>query len=201
MRFFYPHEPEALQRPRLGAHGVYSKQGKQQQAQKWWFAQQMREEGYKQAPSAAIYASLTFRHAMPQSWSQKKRNELVGTPYIQTPDIDNCMKYYFDVLNGIAYPDDKLIASVGSSQIYSDKPGVEIQIHSLGGDMIREYAKTVQWEIHLADLNELVKKANKLGAAGRLIKTVQCEEDSNGNHIYFEVQPETHSLPQGVPLC
>jgi hypothetical protein len=113
--------------------------------------------------------------------------------------MDNCLKYYFDVLNDIVYPDDRFISSVWGDQIYSKTPGIEIQLHSLGGDMINEHAKTIKWEINVEDLSYMVKKANKLGISGRSISRVYCEEDEEGKHYYFEVQAP--KICDTQPLC
>lgn len=199
MRFFYPCEPQGQERPRLGKWGIYSKQSAIQRMEKFWFIHAMRQKGYLKPLESPIVASLTFRHSIPKSWSQKRRNAAVGASYSGAPDIDNCLKYYFDVLNGVAYADDRLISAVWANQIYSTTPGVEIQLHSLGGHMIKEHAKTVKREILLEDVNGMVKKANTMGIAGRNITQVLCEEDGEDKHYYFEAQAQ--KLPDAIPQC
>lgn len=44
--------------------------------------------------------SLVFRIPMPQSWSKKKRQEMLGKPHRQTPDLDNLIKAFQDALLG-----------------------------------------------------------------------------------------------------
>lgn len=42
--------------------------------------------------------SFSFAFPMPESWSKKKRLEMLGKPHQQSPDIDNCIKAVLDPL-------------------------------------------------------------------------------------------------------
>lgn len=53
--------------------------------------------------------------------------------------------------------------------------------------MLHEHAITYKDQLTMADLDYLVKKANKLGMKERLIVRVHEEADSEGKHIYFDV--------------
>lgn len=57
----------------------------------------------------------------------------------------------------------------------------------LGGFMVHEHAKTYQDQLSVADLDYMVKKANKLGKSGREIVRVHEEIDAEGTHVYFDV--------------
>lgn len=64
----------------------------------------------------------------------KKANVLKDTsPIYHTgrPDVDNLFKFIADALNGVYYRDDSVIAKVEIVKIYSDRPRVEVEIHSL----------------------------------------------------------------------
>ncbi|NGX36893.1 MAG: hypothetical protein K1000chlam2_00038 [Chlamydiae bacterium] len=54
--------------------------------------------------------------------------------------------------------------------------------------MINEHAKTLVGEITMADLDYLIKKANRLGKSHRKITRIYQQEDDEGRHIYFEVE-------------
>ena len=54
--------------------------------------------------------------------------------------------------------------------------------------MLNEHAITYTERMSIADLNYLIKKANNLGKSGRDVMRVYQEEDSEGVHVYFEVQ-------------
>lgn len=53
--------------------------------------------------------------------------------------------------------------------------------------MLNEHAITYRERINMADLDYMVKKANKLGKCGREVMRVYQEEDAEGIHVYFEV--------------
>lgn len=64
----------------------------------------------------------------PKSISKKKRDELIGKPYLHKPDGDNIIKIICDALNGIAYKDDKQIYLVAISKVYGEESMVEVEI-------------------------------------------------------------------------
>ncbi len=53
--------------------------------------------------------------------------------------------------------------------------------------MLHEHAVTYKDRLSVADLDYIVKKANKLGRLGRDIIRVHEETDSEGTHVYFDV--------------
>jgi len=53
--------------------------------------------------------------------------------------------------------------------------------------MLHEHAVTYQDRLNMADLDYIVKKANKLGKNGRDILRVHEESDLEGTHVYFDV--------------
>ena len=53
--------------------------------------------------------------------------------------------------------------------------------------MLHEHAITYQDRLTIADLDYIVKKANKLGKAGKEIVRVHEESDNEGTHIYFDL--------------
>ena len=44
--------------------------------------------------------AICFFMPMPKSWSKKKKAEMLGTPHIQTPDLDNLLKSLLDAHMG-----------------------------------------------------------------------------------------------------
>ena len=59
---------------------------------------------------------------MPQSWSNKKRDEMRHKPHQQKPDIDNLIKAVLDAL----LEDDCAVWMVEACKVWSDKGGIEI---------------------------------------------------------------------------
>ena len=65
----------------------------------------------------------------PKSLSEKKKKELIGTPYLKKPDDDNIEKIIFDALNGVAYADDCQIYINHTEKYYNEKDFVSIEIY------------------------------------------------------------------------
>ena len=144
--------------------------------------------GLKMPSDTALIMSLTTYVDIPKSWSNKKKKSMEGQPCISRPDMDNYLKFYCDVLNEIAYDDDKQITKIIAEKVYSSNPRVEITLEPIGSGMINEHAVTVRGQITPEQLTYLVKKANKLGLHNRQILRVFSEEDDEGKHIYFEAE-------------
>ena len=53
--------------------------------------------------------------------------------------------------------------------------------------MLHEHAITYKDRLSVADLDYLVKKANKLGRSGRNVVNVNEETDKEGTHIFYYV--------------
>ena len=53
--------------------------------------------------------------------------------------------------------------------------------------MLHEHALTYKDRLSVADLDYMVKKANRLGKSGRDVLRVHEESDSEGIHVYFDV--------------
>lgn len=167
---------------------TFDPQCKDKDGAKWMLQSQMREKGLNSIQEGPLYMSLINYTPIPQSWSMKKQKAFDGQDCVSRPDLDNYIKFYGDVLNGVAYEDDRQITRMWSEKLYSAKPRVEIIIQPLGNKMINEHAITINGIITSEQLNYLVKKANKLGLQQRQIIRVYSEEDNEGKHIYFEAE-------------
>lgn len=190
MRLFIPKAPIGKARHRFNSDSgvTYDPQKSTKMGDKWLCATQMREKGIKTLPKQPLRVTLTNFIPMPRSWSVAQKNAFLGRPVISKPDVDNSIKYYFDVLNRIAYEDDAHIAQLWSEKLYWETPGVEINITPIGGTMIQEHAKTIKSEISAADLEYMVKKAHRIGLSGRQLLRVYSQEDEEGRHFYFECE-------------
>lgn len=135
MFFRFDEIPIAKARHRTFRKGTKLKtvdpQSEEKYNSKWKFKKTMIEKGYLKAAEGPLHVNMTLGIAQPRSWSQKRKNMLLGAFCTSTPDIDNYFKYYLDVMNGIVYHDDKQIASLTGKKIYSEKPFVEIKVTPL----------------------------------------------------------------------
>lgn len=76
----------------------------------------------------AIEVELTFHMPIPASWSKKKKEEHEGRPHINTPDVDNLVKGFFDAVNKFIWVDDNQVFKVTATKIYSSGPGIEVGV-------------------------------------------------------------------------
>lgn len=65
-----------------------------------------------------IKCYLEFIIKPAESLSDKKKAELIGKPYISSPDNDNLEKAIWDALNGVAYKDDRQIYDNHTKKLY-----------------------------------------------------------------------------------
>ena len=129
MEFSFKYKPESKQRPRFGANGkVYNPQRKKSLEYKWDASKQMRSQSPERPLEVPIFVNMRFHMPMPKSWSQKRKKQQNGKPMGSKPDIDNLMKWSLDVLNGIAYIDDRLVSSTYAEKVWDYEGKVDITI-------------------------------------------------------------------------
>ena len=124
-----PGPPIPLKRPRarrIGKHiAIYDPQARQKKKIALWCRQ------YVTKPlKDPISANMTFYITRPKSHfgTGKNRQTLKASAplYITTkPDLDNLIKFYLDVLNGLAYQDDKQIVEIHAKKLYFDQDQTE----------------------------------------------------------------------------
>jgi len=134
MIFFHAGKPIAQQRPRFANGIVYDPQSKEKTRMKFEFANQFRSQGCLNALEGPIAAKVDILCPIPASWSKKHKESVLSgvANYVTSrPDLDNYIKFVFDVLNKIAYNDDSQIVSLSSKKIYSKTPGVTIEISKI----------------------------------------------------------------------
>ena len=61
------------------------------------FADEVRRQGITIREE---YDRITFVIPMPKSWSQKKKDSMLGKPHKQVPDVDNLCKSLMDAIFG-----------------------------------------------------------------------------------------------------
>lgn len=133
MKFTYPIEPVAKERPRLGRYGVYDSpaQAKRTREYRWTTKQQMVAERVSELAQGPIEASMRFYMPFPSKCNSEARNALEGEWCDKSKDVDNMAKFYMDVFNKLAYHDDRQISRLVCEKIYSSEPSVEIELNPL----------------------------------------------------------------------
>lgn len=86
----------------------------------------------KQMPKAMLESDLIvtieFLFNPPQSWSNKKRLEMIGQYKRTKPDIDNLIKTVLDAANNHLWKDDNQIVEVRSFKKYADEPKIVMSV-------------------------------------------------------------------------
>lgn len=123
-------KPIAKKRPRFARKGkfvtTYNDQHTEGGRILWEAQRQINEKPL----SGPIELFIKFYMPIPKSTSKKllraMRNE--SYPHIKRPDLDNLLKMYKDILNGVAWDDDSQVYKVKARKIYSHEPRTEIVI-------------------------------------------------------------------------
>jgi Holliday junction resolvase RusA-like endonuclease len=92
------------------------------QSDKDYIAERLKSENLE------IALLLEFGFEMPQSYSKKKREALMGKGHTNMVDLDNLIKNVQDRGNGILWSDDKYITSVTARKMWSDYNYIVIEI-------------------------------------------------------------------------
>jgi Holliday junction resolvase RusA-like endonuclease len=72
-----------------------------------------------------VYMDINLAIPLPKSY----RQDMVGTPILKRPDIDNYAKLVLDALNGVAFKDDSQITRLTVSKEPYQEKGTLPQIH------------------------------------------------------------------------
>lgn len=66
---------------------------------------------------------ICFYFAMPENWSKKKKNIMMGLPHQSTPDLDNLIK----AINDALLEQDKIVYHFEASKWWGEKNKIVIQ--------------------------------------------------------------------------
>jgi len=75
-------------------------------------------------PEGALKIVLTFHMPKPKAWRG-------AVFHVKRPDLDNLVKAVMDAMHGGWFKDDAQIAALSCSKVYSDQPGVQIDMGEL----------------------------------------------------------------------
>ena len=126
--YMVPGDPIPLARCRYGGRGqIYDAQ--KHLKNQWQIVLAHQHENIPLF-TGALFLDITFFFPMPLSL-KRKWPQLQYKPHTNTPDIDNCVKFIFDVGNNILYPDDRSICQVQARKLYDYEPRTEFTITRL----------------------------------------------------------------------
>lgn len=78
-------------------------------------------EASELATAKSFKVVLLFWFSMPESWSKKKKNEMVNRFHVSKPDVDNLIKFYLDCATNIIWSDDRLVSEIVAVKRYGLK--------------------------------------------------------------------------------
>lgn len=125
--FKLPVRPLAWARPAPCKWGMYDTQSKIKKQYLWEFNKIYKDSYLTKDP---LIVSCLFEYAIPKSWSKQKQKEaLKGTvPYLAC-DLDNTLKFTFDLFNGVIWEDDRQIIGITECfQTYAKSDSITIKV-------------------------------------------------------------------------
>lgn len=140
-----PGKPIPKKRPRFSAMGkfvqVYNPSKKEQEA-----AEIVLRSLWTLSPiEGPVELNVAFYMPIPSSWSKSKQERFNGAPHICTPDVDNTLKQYLDVMNGIVYVDDRQIHKITAVKKYDKYPRTVIKVIWLEENLDSTIDKEICW--------------------------------------------------------
>lgn len=77
----------------------------------------------------ALAADFYFR--IPKTYV-KKKEQMINTPHMQDPDIDNCCKFLMDVCTGILFKDDNCISIINCRKLWAEESKIQFTFSEIG---------------------------------------------------------------------
>lgn len=121
-----PEAPIPLARPRVTKWTTYDPQ-KDIKATHRSILRSQRGLKYPSSDTS-LSITITFFMPIPESLSKKKKHALIKQRHTKRPDIDNLIKYVFDVAQGILFKDDAAISTITAYKVYDTNPRTEFII-------------------------------------------------------------------------
>jgi Holliday junction resolvase RusA-like endonuclease len=115
----------------MGRHGVYTPE-KTRTAERDVQIELMTLQDRPLKPTKCpVIVSMAFVVPIPQSWSKKRRESLIGKPHTQRPDLDNFVKLVADAANGILWEDDSQISTLTACKLWGDVGYIDLIVEEL----------------------------------------------------------------------
>jgi len=129
--------PRGQGRPRATARGGFAtvyKDPKSRAYEKSVGAVAALAMGSRTPFAGPLSVSLRFRMPIPKSETKRVREAMAAGEIAPTtkPDLSNLVKAIEDGMNAVVYVDDVQIVRSFTTKIYSEKPGVDVQVLPLG---------------------------------------------------------------------
>ena len=122
-------QPIAKKRPRFANRGKYVKVYSAQETEEGRTWLEIKSQWDREPLECPVVFTMIFTMRIPAGTS-KKLKELMECGRIKhqkKPDVDNLVKFYMDVMNGLVYQDDARVWSLTAWKAWGD-PGVHILV-------------------------------------------------------------------------
>lgn len=133
MTIIIPGPPIAKKRPRFAKRGNFATTYSEQVTEEGRVYLEIRQQWGARAPiEGPVEVSFLFVFPVPKSASKKARAAMLdgSIPHTKKPDLDNCIKFYKDVANGLIWRDDCQVFNYrGARKIYGEQPRTEIAVY------------------------------------------------------------------------
>jgi len=117
LHFFLNHAPKHQKRHRMGRGFTYDPSAPDKK-QIIPILKAQRSKAGKVEMGPALRVEIQAVYDMPKSYTKTKRKSLYGQPKITKPDVDNVAKFYLDVMSGLVYDDDNVVAELSVRKRY-----------------------------------------------------------------------------------
>ncbi len=134
LSFFAPMTPRGKARPRMGRFGTYktTKEVANETHFRHHLENAVRKTDFKPFASPCV-VSIVANFTTPKSWTKKHTAQAYKGEMFPTgkPDIDNVAKFVLDVMNGIAFTDDKQVVELKCSKRFSFMEGLSVTVEEV----------------------------------------------------------------------
>ena len=131
IEFVVPGVPKAKQRPRHTKTGRTYTPKETIAYEQWVKLCWMEQSGKRLEDGKPITAHVTLFFPIPASVSKKKREEMIGTPHIKKPDVDNCVKSILDGCQGCVFDNDSRIWRTTVEKRYGTEARAEVFLETI----------------------------------------------------------------------
>lgn len=139
MIYIIPGEPQALKRPRmLYNRSVFDIQKNEKLVHGIHLQHQHNDRPLFEGP---LHMDVTFYLKTPQA-SRSKKPDRANHYHFFRPDLDNLLKFIFEIGTSVIYKDDCQISSVTTRKLYHQNPRTEFTLTPLDKDKAYENPKT-----------------------------------------------------------
>jgi Holliday junction resolvase RusA-like endonuclease len=128
--FFIPGKPRGKGRPRFSGGRAYTDEQTREYEERIAWNYRRIAGKFRFPDDVFLRVRVQQQMPVPQSASKARKTEMLeGRTFPPAkPDLDNVVKAVLDGLNGVAYKDDSRVVGIHSVKIYSDNPGVLVEV-------------------------------------------------------------------------